>query len=280
MIKGISYWSMKDGLANTHPVDDALNETKKAGFDALELCIGPEGAVHVGLTEDECGAIRKQVDAAGVVVQTLASGMSWGFNPVSNDAAVREKAIELHEAALQRAAWLGCDAMLFVPGTVNSPISPDEHVRYDEAMERAKVAVGRLLKTAERVGVDLCVENVWNGFMYSPLEFKDFVDSFGHERLGVYFDCGNLMGYQQWPPHWIELLGERIKRVHVKGFKEAFGFEGTYAFCDLGAGDVPWKETAAALKAIGYDKTVIAEMMPWREDLLAVTSKAMNTIFG
>ncbi len=40
MLHAISYWSMKDGLAGTHPIADALAQARTAGFDALELCIG------------------------------------------------------------------------------------------------------------------------------------------------------------------------------------------------------------------------------------------------
>jgi len=279
MIKGISYWSMKDGLANTHPIDDAIRCAKAHGFAGLELCIGPEGALNTQTSQAECEKIRKAIDAAGLVVQTLASGMSWGFNPTSDDPAVRQRAVELHGAALERAAWLGCQAMLFVPGVVKSPISPDI-VRYDIALERAREAVKQLLDVAERVGVDLCLENVWNGFLYSPLEFADFVDSFNSKRLGVYFDVGNPVGYHQHPPHWIELLGKRIRRVHIKDFNENFNWLGAYSFCDLGAGQVPWPQTMAALRAIGYDKTLVAEMMPWDASLLARTSAAMDVIMA
>ncbi|NOY30139.1 MAG: sugar phosphate isomerase/epimerase [Planctomycetes bacterium] len=278
MIKSISYWSMPKGLENTESITSALATAKNAGFAGLELCIGPEGVLNTATTQAECADIRQQIDASGLVVETLASGMSWGVNPVSNDPAVRVKAVELHEAALERAAWLGCSAMLFVPGVVNSPIAPDERVRYDHALERVSDNVRRLLDTAERVGVDLCLENVWNGLFYSPVEFAQFIDSFGSDRLGVYFDVGNVLGYQQYPPHWIELLGSRIKRVHIKDFKDEFGWEGRYAFCDLLQGQVPFPETMAALRAIGYDKTIVAEMMPWRPDLLEVTSRAMDTI--
>ena len=51
-------------------------------------------------------------------------------------------------------------------------------------------------------------------------------------------------------------------------------------FCDLLAGDVPWVESIKALKGIGYDKTVIAEMMPWDPALLARTSVAMDKILS
>ncbi len=280
MIKSISYWSFENGLTNTHPVDAALDEARAVGFEGLELCIGTEGTLNVETSQDECESLRRQIDASGIHVRTVASGMSWGFNPVSNDATVRDKAVSLHEAALQRTAWLGCEALLFVPGVVTSPIAPDEKIRYDHALERCEENVKRLLDTAERVGVDLCLENVWNGLFYSPIEFASFVDSLGSGRLGVYFDAGNLLGYQQHPPHWVELLGQRIKRVHIKDFKDEFGWSGSYEFSKLGQGQVPLRETVAALRGIGYDATIVAEMMPWDDTLIADTSKAMDEILG
>ena len=280
MIKCISYWAMPDGLANTHLIEDAIKRAQTASFAGIELCIGPyEGAFTTQTTEARCREIRTLLDAAELHCSTVASGMSWAFNPTSEDAAVREKSIKLHADALERTAWLGCQAMLFVPGVVNSPISPDEHIRYDLAIERAREAVSRLLETANKVGVDLCIENVWNGLFYSPLELRDFVDSFNSDRLGVYFDCGNVLGYQQRPEHWIELLGKRIKRVHIKGYREVFGFEGNYTFCGLLEGDVPWQATMAALREIGYDQTVVAEMMPYHERLLEQVSADMDQIF-
>ncbi|MEX0774170.1 MAG: sugar phosphate isomerase/epimerase family protein [Phycisphaeraceae bacterium] len=277
MIKGISYWSMPNGLSNTCPIDEALATAKGAGFKALELSIGAEGALHANSTQAQCQAIRNQIAHSGLVVETAASGMSWGVNPTSENPAIRKRSIELHAGALQRAAWLGCQAMLFVPGVVKSPIAPDL-VRYDKAVQRAREAVTQLLDVAEKVGVDLCVENVWNGLFYSPLEFIDFVDSFKSSRLGVYFDVGNVLGYHQHPPHWIELLGKRIRRVHIKDFKQSVG--SLAGFCDLLEGDVPWAESMAALRKVGYDRTVIAEMIPWRDGLLAKTSAAMDKILA
>ncbi len=277
MIKSISYWSLPDGLAGTCPIEDALAMTQAAHFEGLELCIGVEGVLTPDASQSQCELIRKQIDSSGLIVQTLASGMSWAFNPTSNDPTVREQATKLHDNALQRAAWLGCQAMLFVPGVVNSPIAPDEHVPYDVAIERVRTSVARLLETAEKLDVDLCLENVWNGLFLSPLEFATFIDSFGSSRLGIYLDVGNLLRYHQHPPHWIEFLGKRIKRVHVKGYADSFE-GGTYSFCDLGAGDVPWDETMAALQSIGYNDTIVAEMLPYNEGLLERTSAALDKI--
>ncbi len=280
MIKCASYWSLEGGLAGTHAIADALTEVKAANFKGLELCIGLDGVLTPSSTRTDCENIRNQVDDSGLVVETLASGMSWAFNPTSNYTEVRQTAIDIHAAALERASWLGCKAMLFVPGVVKSPIAPQELIRYDLAVARARDAVKSLLDVAERVGVDLCLENVWNGLFYSPLEFSQFVDSFDSSRLGIYFDVGNVLGYQQHPPHWIELLGKRIKRVHIKDFQESFNWQGSYSFCDLGEGDVPWEASMHALRDIGYDKTIVAEMLPYSPGILQRTSAAMDRILG
>ncbi|HRA47191.1 MAG TPA: extracellular solute-binding protein, partial [Thermomicrobiales bacterium] len=80
---------------------------------------------------------------------------------------------------------------------------------YDLAMKWAGEAARELAGVAEKVNVDLCVENVWNGLMYSPLELAQFIDDIGSKRVGVYFDVGNMMGLHQHPPDWIKILGRR-----------------------------------------------------------------------
>jgi len=278
LIKGISYLSFENGLANTQSIESALAQTKTYGFDALELAISTEGVLKTSTTKAECKIIRQKIDDSGIFVDSLASGMSWGISPTSEDEATRNKSISLHKDALQVASNLGCKALLFVPGVVKSPIS-SEIVRYDKALDRIRDAINQLLPIAQDLDVDLCMENVWNGFFYSPIELRDFVDSFESNKLGVYLDVGNLIGYQQYPPHWIELLNSRIKRVQIKDFQENFDWTGSFSFCDIGAGDVPWKETIEALKSINYQNTIIAEMLPWDETILSRTSAAMDQLF-
>ena len=279
MIKGISYLSFENGLSNNESIESALSQTKNNGFDALELSVSSEGVINTNTSKAECEIIRKKIDDSGIFVDSIATGMSWGVSPTSNDRSIREKSIKLHQDALKVASFLDCKALLFVPGVVKSPISPDI-VRYDKALDRLRGAINQMLPIAEDLNVDLCMENVWNGFFYSPIELRDFVDSFDSDRLGVYLDIGNLIGYQQYPPHWVELLNSRIKRVQIKDFQENFDWTGSFSFCDIGAGDVPWKETIAALNAIQYKSTIIAEMLPWDETILSRTSAAMDQLFN
>jgi hexulose-6-phosphate isomerase len=278
LIKGISYLSFENGLSNNESIESALSQTKDNGFDALELSVSNEGVINTNTSKAECETIRQKINESGVFVDSIATGMSWGVSPTSDDEVIRKNSINLHQNALKVASNLGCKVLLFVPGVVKSPISP-EIVRYDRALDRLREAINQILPIAEDLNVDLCMENVWNGFFYSPIELRDFVDSFDSDRLGVYLDIGNLIGYQQYPPHWIELLDYRIKRVQIKDFKENFDWTGSFSFCDIGAGDVPWKETIAALNSVQYQSTIIAEMLPWDETILSRTSAAMDQIF-
>jgi len=278
LIKGISYLSFENGLSNNESIESALSQTKANGFDALELSVSNEGIINTNTSKEECRIIRQKINDSGIFVDSIATGMSWGISPTSEDKATRNKSISLHKDALQVASNLGCKALLFVPGVVKSPIS-SEIVRYDKALDRIRDAINQLLPIAEDLDVDLCMENVWNGFFYSPIELRDFVDSFESNKLGVYLDVGNLIGYQQYPPHWIELLNSRIKRVQIKDFQENFDWTGSFSFCDIGTGDVPWKETIEALKSINYQNTIIAEMLPWDETILSRTSAAMDQLF-
>ena len=278
MIKGISYLSFENGLSNNEPIESALSQTKSNGFDALELSVSNEGVINTNTSKTECETIRQQIDDSGVFVDSIATGMSWGISPTSDDEVVRKNSIRLHQEALKVASYLECKALLFVPGVVKSPIS-SEIVRYDRALDRLRDAINQLLPIAEDLDVDLCMENVWNGLFYSPIELRNFVDSFNSDKLCVYLDIGNLIGYQQYPPHWIELLNSRIKRVQIKDFQENFDWTGSFSFCDIGTGDVPWKETIEALKTINYQNTIIAEMLPWDETILSRTSAAMDQLF-
>jgi L-ribulose-5-phosphate 3-epimerase len=280
MIPCISYWSVEGGLDGSAPIERALDEAQRAGFAGIELCLGETGPLSVTTSESECQRIRQAIERRGLHCDTLAIGLAWGANPTANDPAVRARSLDLHRAALRRAGWLGCTSVLVIAGVVGSPISPAERVRHADAEVRARAFIEGLIPQAEQAGVELCLENVWNGFLYAPTAMRDFIDCFASPRVGAYFDVGNVLGWHQDPVDWIETLGRRVRRVHVKDYKMSFGFHGTFDFCDLGTGDVRWAEVMRALAGIGYTRTVVAEMMPWRADLLPTTAAALKQILA
>ena len=278
MKKSINYWSFEGGLQGAKPLAQAFAEAREKGFEAVEVCLGEAGDLTQETTEKECEAIRREAETCGVEIASVATGLYWNYSLTDDRDLVREKARIITRSLLERAAWLGTDAVLVVPGAVDVFFKPDAAaVAYEVVWERSLEALEQLAPYAEEVGVAIGVENVWNKFLLSPLEMRSFVDEIKSDYVGVYFDVGNvlLFGY---PEQWIRILGERIKRVHIKDFKRSAGT--AKGFCDLLEGDVNWSEVMKALKEIGYDGYITAEMMPWRPDLLDVTSKAMDKILG
>jgi len=100
---------------------------------------------------------------------------------------------------------------------------------------------------------------VWNRFLLTPVEMRDFIDSFQSPWIGSYFDVGNIMLYGH-PEHWIEILEKRIFAVHMKDFRVNVGnLEG---FVDLLSGDVDFKKVMGSLQNIGYSGPYTAEILP------------------
>ncbi len=244
---GINRWTMPPDWS----LAECFRAAKRAGFDSIEINLAEDGELTLTSTETDVRRIADSAHEAGITLSSLSNGLGWTYPLTANDPAVRRRGTEVLRAALQAAKWLGVDTILCVPGVVGSD------VRYDVAYERAQAALRELIPEAEAQGVFIGVENVWNKFLLSPLEMARFVDEIGSPWAGVYFDAGNILAYG-YPQHWIEILGPRIKKVHVKDFKTGIG--SIQAFANPLQGDVPWAAVRAALDGIGYDGFVTAEV--------------------
>ena len=274
---GANYWMFEGGLEGQKPVVEAMQDAKAMGYEAIELCIASQGVLTNKTGQAECEAIREKADEIGIDLVGLASGESWTSVPSASDPEVRKYIIEFTQNALQVGQWLGVDAYLFIPGAVDVFFLPEaEVVPYDICYQRAKEVVGQILPVAAEVGVHLALENVWNKFLLSPLEFRDFIDSFDSPWVGAYFDVGNVLltGY---PNQWIRLLGSRIKRVHIKDFKLSIGT--VDGFVDLAEGDVDFDAVKTALAEIGYDGYLTAEMIPFEPGRPEKTANKMVQLF-
>lgn len=244
---GINRWTMPPEWS----LAECFRAAKQAGFDSIEINLAESGELTLTSTETEVRRIADSAREAGITLSSLSNGLGWVYPLTANDPEIRRRGTEVLRIALKAAQWLAVDTILCVPGIVGAD------VRYDVAYERAQAALRELAPEAEAAGVIIGVENVWNKFLLSPLETARFVDEIGSPALGVYFDAGNILAYG-YPQHWIEILGPRIKKVHVKDFKTQIG--SIQAFANPLQGDVPWADVRAALDSIGYEGFVTAEV--------------------
>ena len=277
MKKGISIWSFpNDTLKNNFEL------AKKAGFEGVEVALDEVGEVSLQSTEKDLLSVKHQAEDSGIELYSIASGLYWSYWLNDDDEAVRKKAKDVVKKHLEAARILGCESILVIPGTVNAEfVAPGKVVDYATTYERSLEAITELKEYAEKYKVEIALENVWNKFLVSPMEMRDFIDKVDSKYVGSYFDVGNVL-FNGSPEQWIKILGKRIKKVHFKDYRVAAG--GLHGFVDLLAGDVNYPEVMKALQGIGYDGWVSAEMIPnytyHTETIIYNTSNAMDRILG
>lgn len=277
MKKGISIWSFP-----AMSLRESFELAKDAGFDGVEVAIAQEGEVSLTSTEKDLLKVKEDAANSGIELYSVASGLYWDYWLTADDKAEREKAKDIVKKHLETAKVLGADTILVVPGSVNADfVSETKVVDYKSAYERSFEAISELSKYAESVGVSIGIENVWNKFLTSPMEMRGFIDAIGSDYVGSYLDIGNVL-FNGYPEHWIKILAEKIKKVHFKDYRKAAG--GLHGFVDLLAGDVNYPAVMDALREVGYDGWVSAEMIPnykyYTETIIYNTSNAMDRILG
>lgn len=275
MKKGISIWAFPDGTT----LSDAFRMAKKAGFDGVEVALSDKGELTLDTTPEQLAAIKAEADQHGITLYSVATAIYWKYPFTSPDPAIAGKAMEYARCQINMAKALGCDSILVVPGMVSGVGEQFGDIPYDVAYDKALACMRELAPLAKEAGVALGIENVWNKFLLSPLEMRDFVDAVG-EGGYAYFDAGNVL-VSGYPEHWIDILGDRICKIHVKDFNRKIG--NITGFVDLFAGDVNFAAVMAALRRVKYDDFITAEVSPYAaapELLLQNVSAALDKMFS
>ena len=288
--KGINIWSFDKSKS----VESCMQLAKDAGFEGIELALAADGPIGMKSSDAEIIAIKKASEKIGIEICSLATGLYWQYSLTSNREDIREKAKQVVKRQIDVAALLGVDCILVCPGTVGVDFKPEdvvpdagnieffagsEIIDYDVAYERAQKALMELAPYAGEKGVIIGIENIWNKFLLSPLEMKNFLDEINSPFVGAFLDVGNMLLFG-YPEHWIKILNKRIKKVHFKDFRrDAKGLAG---FVDLLAGDVDWVKVIDAFEAVGYHGWASAEMCPtyhlYTDQMIYNASASMDCI--
>ncbi|MGQ9683630.1 MAG: sugar phosphate isomerase/epimerase family protein [Anaerolineae bacterium] len=258
-------------------LSEARNELTE-GILSIERGIGlaapRPGGLYLSSSDAEVNALRRRIANAGLEVTSVSTMLLFHYPLSSPIPAVRRQAVLILRRMLEAAALLGADAILVPPAMV----TPD--VSYREAWQRSQEALADMVPSAAELGVAMAIENVWNRFLLSPLEFCDYIDRLASPYVGAYFDVANVLRYG-FPDQWIEALGSRLKRVHFKDYR--LDVDDLRGFTHLLNGDVPWPRVMQALRRVGYDGWVVAEVTPYRycpEQAVADSAAALQAIFA
>jgi L-ribulose-5-phosphate 3-epimerase len=194
----------------------------------------------------------------------------WKYPLSSADPAVVAESVKGMQTSLRNAHFWGADTVLLVPAVVNPQTS------YRDAWTRSQEQIRKLIPMAAELKVIIGIEEVWNKFLLSPLEFARYVDEFKSPWLRAYFDVGNVVFYG-YPQDWIRTLGKRIVKLHIKDFK--YQNEMT-KWTPLREGSVDWLEVHKALAEIGYQGSATVELEGGDEAYLREVNRRFDLILS
>jgi hexulose-6-phosphate isomerase len=283
MKKSINLWAFP--YPERMSLEQCLRLAKAAGFDGIELNYDLENDLSPKRGPKDYLELRKLAEKIGIAISGLCSFLFWPYPLTSNDPAKRAKGLELAGLMTDAAHQLGTENLLVVPGAVHIPWRTDhEPTPNDVCDRRAREAIGKLAPTAEKLGVNLNIENIFfNGYLMTPGEMIDFVDSFHSPRVHAHFDTGNIMMFQ-FPEHWISMLGKRIQNVHLKEFTKKGTDYSLETFRPLLDGTTNWPAVLEAFDTIGYRGYLTFEYFhPYQhypEALVYQTSDSLDRMLG
>ena len=245
---------------------DRFQLAKDVGFEAVE-CQTTDGAAE----ESE---IRKASEQTGFRIHSVMNMAHWKYPLSSSDPSVVATSIAGMKTSLRNAAAWGADTVLLVPAVVN------EHTGYGEAWKRSQEQIRKLIPSAEKHKVIIGVEEVWNKFLLSPLEFARYVDEFKSPWVKAYFDVGNVVLYG-YPQDWIRTLGPRIAKLHLKDFQfkpDPVTKKSVADWVPLREGQIDWKAIHAALGEVGFHGTATVELPGGDQSYLKEVSRRVDLI--
>lgn len=223
--------------------EEKIKLARDAGFDGIEIISYRN--------KDDFFRIKDITQKIGIEITSILD-LDYGKYPLSSsNLEIRNIALNNYINDLKFASLINVNTVLCVPAIV------DENNTYESAYSISFDQMKILAEYAEKYKTTIAIENVWNKFLLSPIEFVDYIDKINSDFVKAYFDCGNICLYG-YPHHWIKSLGKRrISKIHVKGFNN---YPKTIGFPKTLSSDVPWNECIEALNSIEYQDYLIVEI--------------------
>lgn len=254
--KGLVYSMLPSSLSHAA----RFKLARDAGFEVVQAPTTPD--------TNEAEEIKRAAESAGIRIDSVMNMDHWDYPLSSSDPTVVEKSLAGMRTSLRNAKLWGSDVVLLVPAVVNPQTS------YRDAWTRSQQQIRKLIPLAAELKVVIGIEEVWNKFLLSPLEMKQYIAEFRSPWIKAWFDVGNVLLYG-YPQDWIRTLGKDIVKLHIKDFKRK---ENGYAWVNLGDGDANWPAIRKALAEIGYSGSAIVELEGGDEAYLRDVSQRLDRL--
>ncbi|MGI5924680.1 MAG: sugar phosphate isomerase/epimerase [Lentisphaerae bacterium] len=246
------------------PMADFLQKAKDCGYDGVELCLRPQDDVPLNYrtSDAELAAFVQQARELKLDIPSIT--ISPGKGNLLDSGSEAQDSIDRTLWGLECANKLGAGVALHTLGRFNADLY------YEDAYNNAVANLKKIAISAAKLNVTLAVEFIWNGFLFSPLEMRRFLDEVGSPFVGFYFDPGNMAVFQ-FPQHWVRALGKRVRHVHLKDW-QGNALNGKWT--PLTEGAVNFPAVMRELRDAGYTGPLVSEvpesLAPWQDTAAAM----------
>jgi len=247
--KALGYTMIREDLS----VEDKLKLVKDVGFEGIEI---PTQLLKKQTPEPRI--LARASEKVGIPVHGVVNSSHPDL-----------------KGAIDEAVLYGATSVLHV-------VRPKPDGSFMENYRSSQEAIRKAIPYAEKKRVHILVENVWSTFLIEPLTMARYIDELDSPYVKAYFDVGNVVRWG-WPQHWIEVLGKRIVKIHIKEYnlKVAMseGMGKGFAF-PIGQGSIDWKRVRQELMKIGYRGWATAEVSGGNRERLAEISQQMDRVLA
>ena len=236
-------------------------QLKAAGFDGVELPM-----FNLDL---DYAALGKQLDSLGLA-RTAVTIRNEEDNPISPDAAVRAKGIQLSKQTLDCCAAAGVETLV---GPYHSAIGVFSGA--GPTSDEWKWGVESMREVAEhagKVGVKLGVEALNRFecyFLNTHAESTRFVREVDHPACGIMYDTFHCNIEEKNVTEAVKAGGDKLFHIHISENDRS----------TPGAGQIRWEENFDAIVDCGYDGWLVIEAFGLSLPEIAAATKIWRKMF-
>ena len=166
------------------------------------------------LTQSHCQSLLRAAVKHGVRICSVTTDGLDIFNLADANRSNQQASLDGFEALLRAAAWLG-DGTGLVIGAHDVHCLQEVSVGdYEQAFNRVFVFVETLVRKAEKLGVDIHIENPGGGLFLSPLELREFLDEINSPHIGLCFNPAHASQFTD-PLDWFSIMDRRIRAIRL-----------------------------------------------------------------
>lgn len=234
---------------------------KQHGFSCMDFCMADTEVEYYSYNEKDFDRYfneqKNLATEAGIEFSQVHG--PWRWPPRDFEKKDRQERFEKMEKSMRAAAVLGCKYWVVHP---LMPFGTDD-IGFANEMETRKINkdfMNKLLKTAKKYGVVICLENMPmpKFSLGSPKQILDFVNEFNDESLKICLDTGHVSVYEGLSAaEAIRELSSMIKVLHIHDNHGEYD-EHLAPY----KGIINWEDFSHALREIEFDGVISLETLP------------------